>query len=128
MFLRPAVTHKHFKHEKQQGDAHEVHELLVKFLKDDGTVFLVLHLTYVVYDRIESELAVSGTHINTVASLRNLLKHILIKLRHHDIAVPVLEFQNDRVEIRLLLGPENRSTYRKPYPDGPAACIASTDG
>lgn len=46
----------------------------------------------------------------------------------YSIAVPVLEFQNDRVEIRLLLGPENRSTYRKPYPDGPAACIASTDG
>lgn len=77
-------------------------------------------------DSLEQHLLVID--VNHLPSELNLAEAMTGVGSLYSIAVPVLEFQNDRVEIGLLLGPENRRTYRKPYPDGPAACMASTDG
>ena len=91
MSLRSSVSDQHLHHKEEQRDAKEVHELLVVLLEDDRTVHLVLHPLEVIDDRIESELAVSGTEIDSVTCSSNILKHLLIKSGNDDLAVLVLQ-------------------------------------
>ena len=78
MSFRPAVAYKHFNHKKQKCNGKEVHELLVEFLKHERAILLVFHFLYVIYYRIESELAVSGTHLDSVSGSCDILKHLLV--------------------------------------------------
>ena len=103
MLLRPSVPHQHLHHKEHQRESQEVHELLIILLEYDRTVSLVLHLPYVVDDRIQTELTVSSPYINSVSCRRNLLKHRLIQSCHNDLSILILQkfsIHRDRLSLR----------------------------